>query len=122
MKEWSDKSLLKTFPNPIKRKYKITHIAPELTFLGVKNQPDFARIAVTMIPKNTIMDLKSFKFYLKQFRQCVMSYERIINVIYDDLMEVFDPISLKIEMETNPRGGISSLLEISSDELTSQNL
>lgn len=115
MNRWSNKSILKTFSNPVMRNYKITHVAPEVTFLGVKNQPDFAKVVVTMIPNGTIMDLKAFKIYLQQFRQKIMSYERLINVIYDDIDDVFNPISLKIEMETNPRGGISSILEIDSE-------
>jgi len=117
MNKWSDKSLLKAFRNPTVRNYRIRHIAPEVTFLGMKNQPDFARIIVTMIPSRTIMDLKAFKIYLQQFREKIISYERLINVIYNDVNDIFSPISLKIEMTTNPRGGISSILEIDSEKL-----
>ena len=45
----------------------------------------------------------------------LLSYERLINVVYDDLMEVYDPARLRIVMEFNPRGGISSKLTIDSD-------
>ena len=45
----------------------------------------------------------------------LLSYETLINVVYDDLIEVYDPARLRIVMEFNPRGGISSKLAIDSD-------
>jgi 7-cyano-7-deazaguanine reductase len=43
-----------------------------------------------------------------------MSYERFINVLYDDLTEVYGPKELVIEVEFRPRGGISSRLKVDS--------
>ena len=62
-----------------------------------------------------IIELKSLKEYLGVFRDSVMSYERLINVIYDDLMEKYGPQRLRLEMDCNARGGISSKLKIDSD-------
>jgi len=45
----------------------------------------------------------------------VMSYERLINVIYDDIIDVYKPCRLRIVMLFNARGGISSKLCIDSD-------
>ena len=86
-----------------------------MTFLGVPHQPDFAKIYLTMYPGKKVIELKSLKFYLQQFRDKIISYERLINVIYEDLMDVYKPIRLRIVLETNPRGGISSRLTIDSD-------
>jgi 7-cyano-7-deazaguanine reductase len=44
-----------------------------------------------------------------------VSYERLINIIYDDLAAVYEPTRLRLVMICNPRGGISSKLTIDSD-------
>lgn len=45
-----DKSILKAIPNPSKEAYEIKIKIPEFTFLGVKEQPDFANVYLTMYP------------------------------------------------------------------------
>ena len=56
--------------------------------------------------------MKQYSYHL---RDIVVSYERLINIVYDHLMEVYDPHRLRIVMICNPRGGISSKLTIDSD-------
>lgn len=46
-----------------------------------------------------------------------MSYERLINIFYEHLVEVYEPERLRLVMVFNPRGGISSKLTIDSDWL-----
>jgi 7-cyano-7-deazaguanine reductase len=48
-------------------------------------------------------------------RNIVVSYERLVNIIYDHLMKVYEPDRLRIVVICNPRGGISSKLTIDSD-------
>jgi len=109
-----DKSMLKSYPNPTPVDYFIKSTCSEVTFIGMKGehgkQPDFAEISITMIPAKTIMDLKSLKFYLGQFRDILTSYEKLINVIFYDIGVVYQPKYLKVTMKTNPRGGICSEL------------
>lgn len=112
---WSDPSILKKIPNPSSQGYEIKHKAPEITFLGVQNQPDFACVYLTFYPGDTVIELRSLKRYFQQFRQKVLSYERMINVIFADLMEIYGPIRLRVVMVTSPRGGISSRLTVDSD-------
>ncbi|OFZ53238.1 MAG: 7-cyano-7-deazaguanine reductase [Bacteroidetes bacterium RIFCSPHIGHO2_02_FULL_44_7] len=114
-RKWSDASLLKTIPNPSKQGYEIKIKSPEVTFLGVKNQPDFATIYLTLFPADTVIELRSLKFYFQQFRNIVISYERFINVVYEDLISVYKPNRLRIVITFSPRGGISSSLIIDSD-------
>ena len=114
-KGWSDPSILKKIPNPSKKGYEIKIKNPEITFLGVKNQPDFATAFITFYPGDTIIELRSLKLYFQNFRTVVISYERLINVIYNDLMSVYRPRRLRIVMTLSPRGGISSRLTIDSD-------
>jgi 7-cyano-7-deazaguanine reductase len=110
-----DKSILKSIPNPSKEAYEIKIKIPEFTFLGVKEQPDFANVYLTLYPKKKIIELKSLKLYVFHLRDITVSYERLINIFYDHLMEVYEPDRLRIVMNCNPRGGISSRLTIDSD-------
>ena len=114
-KQWSDKTILKSIPNPSKEAYEIKLKAPEITFEGVRKQPDFALAYITFYPKDKVIELKSMKEYFFQFRSKIFSYERLINVVFDDMMDIYDPERLRIVMEFNPRGGISSKLTIDSD-------
>lgn len=110
-----DSSILVAIPNPTDKAYEIKVKIPEFTFLGVKEQPDFAVIYLTFYPKKTIIELKSLKQYVFQLRNIVVSYERLINIIYEDLLKAYDPARLRVVMICNPRGGISSKLTIDSD-------
>lgn len=102
-------------PTPSKDGYEIKIKNPEVTFIGVPNQPDLATVFITFYPGDSIIELKSLKMYFHEFRNKVISYERLINVIYDDLMAVYKPKRLRIVMTPFPRGGISSRLTIDSD-------
>ncbi|MBI2967331.1 MAG: preQ(1) synthase [Bacteroidetes bacterium] len=110
-----DKTILKALPNPTSGSYEVKIKVPEFTFLGVKRQPDFATLYLIFYPDKKVIELRSLKEYCYQFRNVVISYERLINLIYDNLMEVFQPDRIRLVMICNPRGGISSKLTIDSD-------
>lgn len=110
-----DLTLLKAIPNPSKGAYEIKVKIPEFTFLGVKEQPDFANAYISFYPNNKIIELKSLKQYVYHLRDIVVSYERLINIFYDHLINVYEPDRLRLVMVFNPRGGIGSRLTIDSD-------
>jgi len=112
---WSDKTLLKAIRNPASEGYEIKIKCPEITFEGVRGQPDFASLYITFFPNKSIIELKSLKEYFYQFRNSMLSYERLINVIYDDMMSIYKPVRLRLVMICNARGGISSKLTVDSD-------
>ena len=107
--------LLKALPNPASEAYEIKIKVPEFTFLGVQEQPDFATIYMTFYPGKKIIELRALKQYVYQLRNIVVSYERLINIVYDHLQHVYEPDRLRLVMDFNPRGGISSRLTIDSD-------
>ena len=113
--EHINSELLVALPNPATEAYEIKIMVPEFTFLGVQEQPDFATIYLTFYPNKKIIELKALKQYVYQLRNIVVSYERLINIVYDHLHEVYDPARLRLVMNFNPRGGISSKLTIDSD-------
>lgn len=110
-----DKNLLKSLPNPDKRAYEIKLKVPECTFLGVQEQPDFAVVYMSFYPGDKIIELKSMKYYFFHLRNIVVSYERLINIVYDHFMETYQPQRFRVTMIYNPRGGISAKLTIDSD-------
>ena len=110
-----DSSLLVSIPNPDKKTYEIKLKQPELTFLGVYNQPDFASLYILLYPGKKIIELKSLKIYLQQYRDVIISYERLINVLYDDLITVYEPKRMRLILDCNQRGGIYSRLTQDSD-------
>ncbi len=112
---WSKASLLRTIPNPSKDAYEQKLYIPELTFVGTANQPDFGEVLLTFYPDVFSIELKSLKQYKDAFRDSVVSYERLANVMFEDLMEVYRPKRLRLMMRLRPRGGISSNLTIDSD-------
>jgi len=100
---------LKAIPNPAPG-YE-HHIAiPEFTFLGVRDQPDFGVITIWFWGDKKTIELKSLKEYLYQYRDTVVSYERCVDVLYQHLVEVYEPTRLKLKIEFRPRGGISSTM------------
>jgi 7-cyano-7-deazaguanine reductase len=106
---------LKRIPNPQNASYEQKIYIPEFTFVGAINQPDFGEILITFYPKEWTIELKSLKKYKDSFRDAPMSYERLANVMFDDLTQVYEPIRLRLLMRLRPRGGISSCLTIDSD-------
>jgi len=112
---FSKAHVLRRLPNPVTEAYEQKIYIPEFTFIGVVNQPDFGEILLTFYPNKYTIELKSLKFYKDAFRDSPMSYERLANVMFDDLINVFKPIRLRIMMRLRPRGGISSCLTIDSD-------
>jgi len=112
---WSKKEVLARIANPTTEAYEQKIYMPEMTFLGVANQPDFGEVLLTFYPGEWTIELKSLKQYKDAFRSSLVSYERLANVMFDDLMEVYEPVRLRLMMRLRPRGGISSSLTIDSD-------
>ena len=112
---FSQAHLLQRIPNPSDAAYEQKILMPEFTFLGVVNQPDFGEVLLTFYPGKWTIELKSLKIYKDAFRNISVSYERLSNVMFEDLMSVYEPSRLRLMMRLRPRGGISSCLTIDSD-------
>jgi len=68
--------------------------------------PDFARLVITYVPRNRLVELKSLKYYLTSFRNVGILQEHAVNRILNDLVRLLDPISMSVEAEYRERGGI----------------
>jgi len=82
---------------------------PEFTSVcPMTGLPDFGTITIKYLPKNKIVELKSLKFYLLQFRNVGIFYEHVVNRILEDLVSVLDPKWLEVSGNFTARGGITT--------------
>ena len=96
------------------RDYVITHKVPEFTSVCPKTgMPDFGTITIEYVPDKLCIELKVFKYYMGAYRNHGAFYETVTNKILDDLVEACNPRAMTVSAEFTPRGGISSLVEVS---------
>lgn len=82
---------------------------PEYTSLcPMTGLPDFGCITIKYIPNTKIVELKSLKFYLLQYRNVGIFYEHVVNRILDDLKMVTEPKFMEVTGDFSTRGGIST--------------
>lgn len=108
-------ALLETFPNQFpNRDYEIEITCPEFTAVCPKTgQPDFATIIITYTPDASVIELKSLKLYLFDYRNRGIFYEHSVNTILDDLVGACLPRQMRVVGQFTPRGGISSRITAS---------
>ena len=92
--------------------FKIRITSPEFTCLcpGKRDQPDFATITITYIPKDHLIELKSLKLYFVKYRNIEIFHEEATNKILKDLVEAVNPRYMKVKGDWNIRGGISTIV------------
>ena len=70
--------------------------------------PDVGCISITYRPHNKIIELKSLKFYLLQYRNVGIFYEHVVNRILEDLVVVLAPKYMEVTGDFTARGGITT--------------
>jgi len=70
--------------------------------------PDVGCITITYRPYNKIVELKSLKFYLLQYRNVGIFYEHVVNRILEDLVAVLAPKYMEVTGDFTARGGITT--------------
>ena len=92
-----------------KRNIDIIIKQPEFTSVcPMTGLPDFGCITIRYKPDVKIVELKSLKFYLLQYRNVGIFYEHLVNRILDDLVKVLKPAGMEIEGDFTARGGITT--------------
>ena len=82
---------------------------PEFTSLcPMTGLPDFGCITVKYQPGEKIIELKSLKFYLLQYRNVGIFYEHVVNRILDDLVAKLGPKWMEVTGDFTSRGGITT--------------
>lgn len=91
----------------------ITIQQPEFTSVcPMTGLPDFGCITVRYTPNNKIVELKSLKFYMLQYRNVGIFYEHLVNKILNDLVEALDPKWMEITGNFTARGGITTKVTV----------
>ena len=70
--------------------------------------PDFGIINIEYVPNKYIVELKSLKLYIVQFRNVGIFHEDVTNKILDDFKRACSPKKITIHGDFNPRGGIKT--------------
>lgn len=84
---------------------------PEFTSVcPMTGLPDFGTIVIRYRPNKRLVELKSLKYYLLQYRNVGIFYEHVVNRILDDLVTVVAPKWMEIVGEFTSRGGITSTI------------
>lgn len=101
-------AVLERVSNPAAgRHYLVRLTCPEFTSLcPLTGQPDFAHMVVDYIPKNWIVESKSFKLLMASYRNHGAFHEACTMEIAGKLVDLLEPVWLRIGAYWYPRGGI----------------
>jgi 7-cyano-7-deazaguanine reductase len=107
--------LLQTFPYEGPRQkilYETREFSAVCPYSGL---PDYAYLSVEYVPAQTIVELKSLKYYLVSYRNVGIFQEHATRRLYHDLRALLNPQYLCVRTVYNTRGGIDATCEIRSD-------
>jgi len=100
-----------------KRDIDITIRQPEFTSVcPMTGLPDMGCITISYRPALKIIELKSLKFYLLQYRNVGIFYEHVVNRILDDLVSALNPQRIEVTGEFTARGGITTTVSAVYEE------
>ena len=92
-----------------KRDVEIVIKQPEYTSVcPMTGLPDTGCITICYTPNQKLIELKSLKYYLLQYRNVGIFYEHVVNHILDDLASVLLPKTMTVAGDFTARGGIST--------------
>lgn len=98
------------------RAYAIEFETAEFTALyAVTEQPIFATVSISYVPRESCVEQMSLKAYLGSFRNERVSCEGAINRIADDFVRACDPISLTVVGDFTVRGGIETRITVACE-------
>jgi 7-cyano-7-deazaguanine reductase len=105
-------SQLEGWPNPHTERDYVVHLEiPEFTCLCPRSGfPDFATISIDYVPNQHVVELKSLKLYINQYRQQQISHEATTNTILNDLVALLSPRWMRVVADFNVRGNIKTII------------
>lgn len=103
---------LEAWPNTKpERDYVIHFEIPEFTCLCPRSGfPDFATIIIDYVPDRAVVELKSLKLYINQYRNRPISHESTANTILDELIELLSPRWMRVVADFTVRGNIKTIV------------
>ena len=107
-----ERSKLEAWPNSNPERDYIAHFEiPEFTCLCPRSGfPDFATIIIDYVPDQFVVELKSLKLYINQFRNQQISHEAATNTILDELVALLSPRWMRVVADFTVRGNIKTII------------
>jgi 7-cyano-7-deazaguanine reductase len=101
-------AVLERVANPAAGNHFVVRLTcPEFTSVcPLTGQPDFAHIVIDYIPRDWIVESKSFKLLMGSYRNHGAFHEACAMEIAGKLVELLDPVWLRMGAYWYPRGGI----------------
>lgn len=85
---------------------------PEYTALCPRSgYPDNGIIVIDYVPKDSVIELKSFKLYINAFRNIGISHESVTGKIFEKIKEEVAPSQLRVVGDFMRRGGVKTVVE-----------
>jgi len=108
-----DHNILKTLVNKNKGKsFFCEHNSDEITSIcPITRLPDFYTFQLIYEPNTKLIELKSLKYYLADFRNDELYHEELANIIFDALKNVIEPKWIFICLKADVRGGIDTTVK-----------
>lgn len=72
--------------------------------------PDFGTLTVRYLPRDRVLELRSFKYYLLSYRNVGIYQEHAANRILDDLVRACVPTWMELELDYRIRGGVHTVV------------
>jgi 7-cyano-7-deazaguanine reductase len=74
--------------------------------------PDFGTVTVRYLPRDRVLELRSFKYYLLSYRNVGIYQEHAANRILSDLTRACAPEWLELELDYRIRGGVHTVVRV----------
>ena len=105
-------SQLEAWPNAKPERDYVIHMEiPEFTCLCPRSGfPDFATIILDYVPDASVVELKSLKLYINQYRNRQISHESTANIILDELVALLSPRWMRVVADFTVRGNIKTIV------------
>jgi 7-cyano-7-deazaguanine reductase len=103
---------LEAWPNANPERDYVSHMEiPEFTCLCPRSGfPDFATIIIDYVPDQSVVELKSLKLYINDYRNRQISHEASTNTILDDLVALLAPRWIRVVADFTVRGNIKTII------------
>ncbi len=74
--------------------------------------PDYGTLAVSYVPSDLCIELKSLKYYLTSFRNVGIYQEHAANRVLEDLVACCAPRWMEVSLDYRLRGGIHTVVTV----------
>ena len=102
--------MIETLPNRFAgREYEVELGDPEFTSIcPLTGAPDFGTITIRYVPGEKLLELKSLRDFLGEFRGREIFQEEVVNEVLDQIVASAAPVRAEVEGVFNMRGGMTT--------------